>query len=286
MLGSIVIPAYNEAAVVERCLNALFDGLTSEEVDVVVVCNGCSDDTAERARRCGHPVRVLELPTASKAAALRLGDTATRCFPRLYLDADVVLGGGSARAVLERLRTDAVAARPPLSYDTTQASALVRAYYRARSQMPSLNRSLWGAGVYGLSEQARQRFGTFPDVVADDVWVDHQFERDEIVVVDCSPSIISTPRRTTDLIGTLRRVYGGKSVATLTPGRHKRLTSTTIAAVGDLGKLVRQSPGAGLDAAVYSALAVIPRLMLAGSRFRRRGTGVRWERDQSSRAPV
>lgn len=286
MLGSIVIPAYDEAAVIERCLDSLFDGLGNEQLDVVVVCNGCKDDTAARVRGCGHPVRVLEVPTASKAAALRLGDETARYFPRLYIDADVVVSGSSARTVLERLQTDAVAARPPLSYDTAKASALVRAYYRARSRMPSLNCSLWGAGVYGLSEQARQRFDAFPDVVADDVWVDHQFARDEIVIVDCEPSIISTPRRTVDLIRTLRRVYGGKSVATLTPGGRERLTSTTVAAIRDLGSLVRKSPRAGLDAVIYSVLAIIPRLLLTASRIRSHGTSVRWERDHSSRALV
>jgi glycosyltransferase involved in cell wall biosynthesis len=284
MLGSIVIPAYNEAAVIERCLDGLFAGLSGDEIDVVVICNGCSDDTAERARRSGHPVRVIEITAPSKAAALRLGDEAALCFPRLYLDADVVFSGSSARAVIEQLSTDAIAARPPLAYDTAHSSALVRAYYRARTRMPSLNQSLWGAGVYGLSEQARGRFDAFPEVVADDVWVDHQFERDEIEIVDCDPSVVSTPRRTTDLIRTLRRVYGGKAVGTLTPGGRERVTRTTIAAVRDLARLARQSPGAVLDAAVYSTLAVIPRLLLTASRLRHRGASVRWERDYSSRA--
>lgn len=286
MLGSIVIPAYDEAAVIERCLDSLFTGLQGDEIDVVVVCNGCSDDTAERVRRSGHPVRVIEVTTPSKAAALRLGDKAALCFPRLYLDADVIVSGSSVRAVMRQLSTGAIAARPPLAYDTARSSALVRSYYRARMRMPSLNRSLWGAGVYGLSEQARGRFEAFPEVVADDVWVDHQFRRDEIEIVDCDPSVISTPRRTTDLIRTLRRVYGGKSVGTLTPGGRRRLAGTTVAAVRDLGKLARQSPAAVLDASVYAALALIPRLLLTASRLRKHSPSVRWERDYSSRATV
>src|SRR5690349_17015586 len=102
--ASVVIPAHNEGTVIERCLDALFGGIDPAALDVVVACNGCVDDTAQRARLSGHPVRVLELGQASKAAALRAGDEAARYFPRLYLDADVVLAGPSALRVIDRLR--------------------------------------------------------------------------------------------------------------------------------------------------------------------------------------
>ena len=57
-LGSVVIPAYDEAVVIERTLDSLFAGIEPGELDVVVVCNGCADDTATLARASGHPVRV------------------------------------------------------------------------------------------------------------------------------------------------------------------------------------------------------------------------------------
>ena len=161
--------------VIRRTLDALFTGFGPDELDVVVVCNGCTDDTAWRARACGHSVRVIELPAASKPAALRSGDAAARVFPRLYLDADVLMPGSAARVVLERLRTGVLAARPPIRYEIDGASSLVRSYYRARSRVPAVLGSLWGAGVYGLSESGRGRFGAFPDVVADDLWVDRLF---------------------------------------------------------------------------------------------------------------
>ena len=125
-LASIVIPAHNEAEVIGRCLDALFTGVEPGELEVIVVCNGCVDETAALARSSGHPVRVIELQTASKATALREGDMAARTFPRLYLDADVVLSGSSARKVAERLNAGAVAARPPVVYSSGQSSAPVR----------------------------------------------------------------------------------------------------------------------------------------------------------------
>src|ERR687891_96542 len=78
LLGSVIIPAYDESARIGRCLDALFSGVGPGRLDVIVVCNGCRDDTAARARATGHPVRVIELPVASKAAALRAGDAAAR----------------------------------------------------------------------------------------------------------------------------------------------------------------------------------------------------------------
>src|SRR5262249_4085487 len=125
-LGSVVIPAHNEGEVITRCLDALFDGVQPGELEVIVVCNGCIDDTAALARASGHPVRVIELEAASKSAALRAGDEATRTFPRLYVDADVTLPGPSALSVIERLEAGAVAARPPIRYDSSRSSAPVR----------------------------------------------------------------------------------------------------------------------------------------------------------------
>ena len=92
-LGSVVIPARDEARVIRRTLDALFTDFEPSELEVIVVCNGCADDTARVARASGHPVRVRELRAASKPAALRCADAEATAFPRLYLDADVLLPG-------------------------------------------------------------------------------------------------------------------------------------------------------------------------------------------------
>ena len=276
-LGSVVIPAHNESATIRRCLDALFADVTPGELDVVVVCNGCADDSAALARSSGHPVRVIELEAASKPAALRAGDEMARAFPRIYLDADVLLLGSAARSVLEGLRAGAAAARPPIRYASGAASAPVRSYYRARSRVPALVGSLWGAGVYGLSEAGRSRFDAFPDVVADDLWVDRQFAPEEIELVDCAPVVVTVPRRARDLIRVLRRTYRGKAeTAEVDP--HDRARDTTLAALRQLRVLAATGPDAALDAATYAAFAVAARFTLAAPL-----PGPRWERDDSSR---
>lgn len=116
LLGSVVIPAHNEAAGIHRCLDALFTGTEHGELDVVV----------RRQRGTGLLVRpslrVIELETPSKPAVLRPGDKAAQVLPRLYLDADAVLYGSAARDVMERLRVGAVAPRPPIRYDSSGSS--------------------------------------------------------------------------------------------------------------------------------------------------------------------
>jgi glycosyltransferase involved in cell wall biosynthesis len=290
-LGSVVIPAHDETAVIRRCLDALLTGFAPGELDVVVVCNGCGDDTAARARAAGHAVpagdavRVIELGVASKPAALRAGDAAARAFPRLYVDADVVVPGASARLVLERLRAGALAARPPIRYDSSEASAPVRSYYRARSRVPAVLRSLWGAGVYGLSEAGRSRFASFPDVVADDLWVDRLFDRSEVEVVDCPQVVVAVPRRSRDLVRVLRRAHRGKAEASAAPDLDDRGPKTIGSTVRDLGKLCVAGPVPALDAATYASFAAGARLALALAPLaEHRHAAEVWERDDSSRA--
>src|SRR5438105_4681173 len=62
---SVVVPAHDEAAVIGRCLRALTEGSDPGEVEVVVVCNGCRDDTAASARAAWADVVVAEVPEAS-----------------------------------------------------------------------------------------------------------------------------------------------------------------------------------------------------------------------------
>jgi glycosyltransferase involved in cell wall biosynthesis len=279
-IGSVVIPAHNEATVIRRCLDALFVGMEASDLDVVVVCNGCADGTAAMARASGHPVRVLELSERSKAAALRAGDQATVRFPRIYLDADVILQGPAARSLLARLDSGAVAARPPIVYDSASSSRLVRGYYRARSRIPSVHAALWGAGVYGLSERGRGRFHSFPDLIGDDLWVDRHFRRGEVEIIDAAPVLVRAPRRTRDLVRVLRRTYRGKRELRPVIGRDSAVATTTRSTVRDLRRLLRGGPGSALDAATYAGFAIAGRVALRLMP----ADGGRWERDHSSRA--
>lgn len=272
MKGSIIVPAHNEAALIGHSLSTLLTGL-HPEIDVVVVCNGCTDNTAAIARTFGDRLSVIELADASKSAALRAGESVTRShFPRLYVDADVVLEGSAASLVLRRLSNGARAARPRIQLDSTGASPILIRYYRARSRIPATSRRLWGAGVYGLSPEGRSRFGPFPDVMGDDYFVDQHFADSEIEVVNCRPVIVRTPRGFSDHVRQARRtITGNRTVRGMTgSGTTWQASARAVAATS------MNDREAFVDGLAFVGVTIAARVMA-----HRVSAG--WERDQSTR---
>jgi glycosyltransferase involved in cell wall biosynthesis len=170
---SVVIPAWNEERVIGRTLDRLLRGLgPDDDVEVVVICNGCTDRTADVARERGDRVKVVETPVGSKSHALNLGDAVARAFPRIYLDADVELDTADARILAQALREPgAQAASPSLHVDYQGAGMAVRSYSRIWSELPSIRTGLAGRGVYAVSSAGRARFEHFPDLMADDRYI-------------------------------------------------------------------------------------------------------------------
>jgi len=275
--GSIVIPAFNEEAVIARTLNALADGLDFDAVDVVVACNGCTDATADVVRSLGLAVRVLELGPVGKAGAIRSAEATVQALPRLYIDADVTVSGTAAMAVLAALGNGATAARPPIEFDVVDASWIVRRFAACRMRLPSVMGDLCGAGVYGLSAEARQRFGIFPDVTADDLFVARIVEANEIAIVDCAPVRVRLPLTGRSLVRTLARVYRGNAeFASTLPGAVRTTTG------GTGRELLHQAsdPRRVVDVAVYVVAVVCGRLR---AQFTAKRPTSGWERDDSSR---
>ena len=101
-LASVVIPAHNEQQVIGRCLARLMDGLPPD-TQVVVVCNGCTDDTAGIAATFGARLVVVEVDRPSKTGALNAGDGVASGFPRAYLDADIEVSGHDLDQVARRM---------------------------------------------------------------------------------------------------------------------------------------------------------------------------------------
>jgi Glycosyl transferase family 2 len=110
---TVVIPAHNEGRVIRRLLEKLINGADPGETDIIVVANGCTDDTAEVAASFGPAVRVLTVPVASKQEALTAGDRAAAGFPRIYVDADLELRIDDVRALAAALSQPGVLAAAP-----------------------------------------------------------------------------------------------------------------------------------------------------------------------------
>lgn len=198
---SIIIPAYNESSVIERCLSNLTSRPIAGGVEIIVCCNGCQDNTADLARRFGDPVTVVETVEASKIAALNLGDAAATSYPRIYLDADVEVDIDTIEAVADHLQTTrALAASPRIKVDLSHSSWMVKAFYRVWLLQPYHKHGLIGAGFYGVSEAGRARFGSFPSIIADDEYVRRHFEPQERVNPQGRTFTIHAPRTFSDLV--------------------------------------------------------------------------------------
>lgn len=268
-MTSVVIAAHNEGAVLRRCLESVRDAR-----EVVVVANGCRDDTAAVARAWG--ATVIELPNPGKAAALNTGDRVATSFPRIYMDADVVLGPGGLAAIARALDdSGALAAMPRREMDLAGRPAAVRAYYAIHSRLPAVRQGLYGRGLIALSAEGRARFDEFPNETADDLFLDSLFREDEKVLVDSVAVRVAAPMRTRDLYRRLVRVRAGNAaMRARSPNvrRARRLSWLT--------DVVLRAPWLAPAAVCYVGITVAAAL---GAR-RARATGtISWAHDQSTR---
>lgn len=280
---SIVIAAHNEEAVIGRCLDSLLADASDGELDVTVAANGCTDATvAVASRRSG--VRVIDLPESGKAKALNAADRVAVGYPRIYLDADIFSTAAVVRALCAALGgNDAggpLAAVPRREMDVTGRPLLVKGYIAVSSRLPVFRRGLFGRGMIAVSERGRGRFGAFPELVADDLYLDSQFTDDEKCQVDTVATTVETPLTTKDLVRRLVRVRRGNAAM------------RSAARTGEVGVPVREADRMSW---LRDVVAPNPRLIPAGIIYlaitvwaallarRTPANGNDWGRDDSTR---
>ncbi|MDQ7776713.1 glycosyltransferase [Paracoccus aminovorans] len=189
---TIILPAHDEADYIDACLDHLLAQDHAGPVAVVVVANGCSDDTAARARarapQCaarGWSLRVEELAQGGKIGALNHGDAcAGPAGVRLYLDADIHMGPRLLSGIMRVLdvaepryaggRLVVAPARSPVS----------RAYARFWQKLPFVAQGVTGAGLFAVNAAGRARWGEFPQIISDDTFARLQFAESERFLVD------------------------------------------------------------------------------------------------------
>lgn len=87
MTISVVIPAHNEEAYIAACIESVLAHVTADVLEIVVVCNACTDRTAEIA--AGYPgVRVVREPRQGTGFARQRGADETTGELIAFLDAD------------------------------------------------------------------------------------------------------------------------------------------------------------------------------------------------------
>ncbi|ERG64530.1 hypothetical protein L332_08725 [Agrococcus pavilionensis RW1] len=274
---SVIIAAHDEEAVLGACLDAIDRQTAIDRVQVVVSANGCTDDTVGVARRRG--AIVIDRAEAGKAAALNAADDVATGFPRVYLDADIIVPPDGLSRLTAALRDGTLAAVPRRILETGGSSLLVKAYCAINERLPAFRDGLYGRGLVVLSAEGRARFDRFPEMIADDLFLDGQFDGAEKREVADVRVVVQAPRSTRALYRRLVRVRRGNAEL------------RTAAARGAVGATVRGSDRwAWLRDVVgprpWLAPAAVPYVALtaaAAAGALRTGRGD-WGRDQTTRA--
>lgn len=273
-LVSVVVPAHNEETVVGECLQALVRGTRARALDLVVVCNGCTDATADVAAAVGGAVHVLSIPKASKIAALNAGDERASHFPRFYVDADIIPGDGVIDALADALDSGpALIVAPAVRYDASASSWPVRSYLRIWSQLPSVKNDVVGRGMYALSRAARERFASFPEVLGDDHYIRDLVSPAERRVVESVSNTVVLPHSYSDLLRRKIRVHAGNRALDRADevSRHRAARRRH-----EWLSVVRGQPRLVTDVPAYLGVALLSRL--AGLARRAFGRSQVWDR--------
>ena len=280
---SIIVPAFNEAQIIERSLAALLRQEDAGPYEVLLAANGCRDDTVPLARammpeaaRRNVRLDVLDLPEPGKIGALNAGDAAATYDERIYCDADLIV---SDNLVSETRRSLAVEAPRFVSYRLEVApsrSAVTRAYGRMWRQLPLLEREPHGIALYGLNAAGVARRGAYPQIVADDNFVRLNFKPAERVRLDAVSYEFVLPEGFSELVAVRTRwSRGNDELARVRPDL--LANETEGPRYEGFGPKMLAAP---LDAAVFTGVFVLGKLR--GKRDARHGNA-KWERAEASR---
>lgn len=276
--GSVIIPAHNEEASIGHCLSSLLKSARPGEFEIVVICNGCSDGTANVARSFGNSVRVIELEVGSKILALNLGNKAARFYPRLYLDADLEISTGAARMLMSAAADPSCfAAIGVMETDATQAPWLLRQYYAVWTRQSYLRNGKFG-GAYALSEAGCRHVGILPPVINDDEYVRRRIPADRLrVLAECSFKA-QMPCTLRDLMAVRTRVHrGNRQLRQLERASGQEMpVRKQQGSMRGLARTAWRRPDLWAGLVTYVTVNVVAKL-------RARAPGVRWGRDESSR---
>ena len=285
---SVIVPAHNEGRVISRLLQGLLGGFAHDDParpEVIVVCNGCSDDTAAVARSAAPGCKVIELAQGSKPLALNAGNAAATAYPRFFVDADILVTHRDLAAVAQALDEPGIhAAAPRIAIDLAGCSAPVRAYYKVWQCQPYVQRGMVGSGVFGLSKEGLEIVGEFPAIIADDGYVRSRFaeEQRRSIAKDREGHAVSftvfPPRDLGSLLSIEARRRRGDAEL-----RAKFPTAFAVRTTSGGSLLSSRKEGATLGQIMtYAAIKLGGRALFAFEKLT--GRRAKWRRDESSRA--
>jgi len=217
---SIIIPAHNEVSVLSATLVHMFLDKKLTNCEVIVVCNGCSDNTVEVAEgyvnACqsylkGNSVdfSIIDTEIASKTNAINLGVSRAKYKQVVLLDADILVNGSDIMGLVGLLsERDVCAAAPKLNFVYKKSSWLVRRYFDLVKHS-SYNQKHRLSNVIALSEKGIKKIGVLPEIIADDEYIRRQFFKTEYQIIDTLAFDFICPKTFFSLLQVLTRVERG-----------------------------------------------------------------------------
>ncbi|MGH1577975.1 glycosyltransferase family 2 protein [Planktotalea sp.] len=193
---SLILPANNEASHITSCLDAVLNSFplpNEARAEIIVIPNGCNDDTAEiarsfgkRAQEKGWLLNVIELERGSKLVALNAADQVAVGEILVYLDADVIVSPDLLRQTVSALSE----AKPAYASGKVQLSATknwaTRAYGRFYLQTPFMKQPAPGCGFFAMNRAGRTRWQEWPSIISDDTFARLSFSAEERQEVDAN----------------------------------------------------------------------------------------------------
>jgi glycosyltransferase involved in cell wall biosynthesis len=147
---SIIIPAYNEERYIERTLQSL-QGQTVTDFETIVVCNGCTDSTADVAKKYG--CKVLNIKRGVSKARNH-GAKAAKNKTLIFLDADTRVSDDTVEKISKLNGIGVTKARA----DSNKLKA--RVYLRLKN----FEHRLWGStGLIFCEKDVFERIGGFDE---------------------------------------------------------------------------------------------------------------------------
>lgn len=150
---SVVIPALNEEDTISGIVSLL---VTIDLLDeVIVVCDGCTDNTAQAAREAG--ATVIELPqNVGKGGAMMEGVRAAQNDVVLFLDADLI---GLTRECVIDLVTPVLQGKADMTVGIFEKGRVATDFAQTIAPFLSGQRAVRRSVLEGMSDLEASRFG-------------------------------------------------------------------------------------------------------------------------------
>ena len=272
---TVIIPAYNEEKCIERTLSELTN-FSSLEVEVIVLPNGCVDNTAEFVRAKFPSFKVVELDTGSKILAINKGLEIAQFEHVLVQDADVIISTESIRSILKFIESEQYLFASPTTKIVQDGSFLTNMYYSFLKLTPAYRVGMVNSGAYLISPQARDILGKFPQVIADDGYVKGTLGSANLATIPSCYSVVMSPRTIWSLIKIKTRSKLGNMEL------KKKFTSPTTGgnSFSSLFKIAIK------EKALFQFLIYATVISIATFRAKlqiKKLKTIKWERDESTR---